>query len=165
VEIRLGQDASARSHIEKAISIRERTLGPESPAVAMALTDAMNLESKEGHWAQMRALAGRALGIREKALGKEHPLVAESLQGLGEALDHLGRAGEAVPLLERAVAQREKDGNRGVDSAEAALAQALWDLGDRARARSFAMGALAHPTQDSRGHAALQRWADEHAVK
>ena len=52
----------------------------------------------------------RALEIQEKALPSEHPTIAESLGNLALLYMAIGRLSEAGPLLERALAVREKVG-------------------------------------------------------
>lgn len=66
----------------------------------------------------------QALHRAEAGLGEGHPLTAACLGHLGELLSRIGRADEAVPLLRRAVALRE----RQLGPQDAALAAPLGDL-------------------------------------
>ena len=66
------------------------------------------LAAAEDDLERVRALFDHAARIFANGLGAEHPNVAYPLQGLGLALVDAGRAGEALPILERALAIRVK---------------------------------------------------------
>jgi tetratricopeptide (TPR) repeat protein len=82
----------------------------------------------------------RALTLIERLVGPDHPHVREVLLALGLLRLDRGEPALAAPLLERSVAGYEKAGGDPRDIAENrfALARALWDTGDKVRARKLA---------------------------
>ena len=86
---------------QRALSLEERRLGPEHPAVASTCASlAAVLHDQEPRAAE--ALAARALSIRVKRLGPTHPLVAASCTGLAGVVSSLGDNAEAQRLRDRA---------------------------------------------------------------
>ena len=79
---RAGKYGEARPLAERALEIREKSLGPEHIEVAAALNNIAAIYSAQGDYAQAEPLYQRVLTIREKALGPEHPDVARSLNNL-----------------------------------------------------------------------------------
>ncbi len=98
-----GQYAEGRTRTERALALREQTMGPDHPDVAASLNDMaiMYLRTSEPD----KALANyeRALAIWQNALGPEHPDVAICLLNLGNALEALHRYPEARTANERAL--------------------------------------------------------------
>jgi tetratricopeptide (TPR) repeat protein len=103
-----GAYAAARPLLERALTIREKALGPEHPQTADGLNNLAVLLYDQGGFTAARPLLERALAIREKALGPEHPETAESLNWLATLLYAQGDFTAARPLCERALAIREK---------------------------------------------------------
>jgi len=93
---------------ERAMSIKEKALGPDHPEVARSLDNLAILLQATRDYAGARPLFERALAIQEKALGPEHPDVAQSLTSLANLLYTTGNYAGARPLYERALAIREK---------------------------------------------------------
>src|SRR5438445_648492 len=60
----------------RALAIREKTLGPNHPDVAVSLNNLAALYRTQGQYAQAEPLYKRSLAIFEKALGPDHPDVA-----------------------------------------------------------------------------------------
>ncbi len=140
------REAQSRELAERAIQIKEKTLGKDHPAVASSLNNLAALLIATGDYAGARPLHERALAIREKSLGPDHPEVASSLNGLAKLLWNTGDYAGARPLLERALAIREKA--LGPDHPDVAqslngLAALLWNKGDYAGARPLFERALA----------------------
>ena len=77
-----GKYAEAEPLHQRALAIREKTLGPEHKDVATGLTNLARLYASQGEYAEAAPLYRRALAIREKTLGSEHPDVATSLNNL-----------------------------------------------------------------------------------
>jgi tetratricopeptide (TPR) repeat protein len=129
-----GSFGQAALLVRDALSIREKTLGPEHPDTAESLNDLGLLLHLQDDLEQARPLSERALAIREKVLGSEHPDTARSLNNLAHVLRVQGDLAGARPLHERALAIREKMlGPNHRDTAEslhnlAALLQAQGDL-------------------------------------
>ena len=64
---------------QRALAIREQSLGPEHPEIATSLSNLAVLYRDQGKYAQAEPLYQRALMIFEKVLGPEHPEVATVL--------------------------------------------------------------------------------------
>jgi class 3 adenylate cyclase/tetratricopeptide (TPR) repeat protein len=104
-----GRYDEARALGERALSTREKALGPDHCDVAKSLNELALIQVEQGRYAHGATLHERALAIREKALGPEHPDVAESLNNLAVVHFHVGRYAEAQPLFERALAIQERE--------------------------------------------------------
>jgi tetratricopeptide (TPR) repeat protein len=74
--------SEARRLYERALAIREKTLGPDHPDTATSLYYLGSLLQEQGDFAGARPLYERALAIHEKALGPDHPATAASLNDL-----------------------------------------------------------------------------------
>lgn len=99
---------AARPLYERALAIRERTLGLDHPETAANLAGLAVLHQDQGDLVGARPLYERALKIREQALGEEHQDTATSLADLALLLESLGELDQARALYERALAVREK---------------------------------------------------------
>jgi tetratricopeptide (TPR) repeat protein len=119
---------------ERAVSIRERVLGPDHPDTAKSLRCLANLLMNQHDMARARPLLERALSISEKVLGPENRDTAKSLSGLAILLRDRGNFARARRLLERALAINETVlGSEHPDTAENLSA-----LGNLARERGNA---------------------------
>ena len=98
-----GWDA-ARRYATRALTLREKILGPENLEVAGSLSMLAAVEDFEGRWTEALPLEQRALAIRRKVHGEIHPAVAGSLRHMGVYLYQLGRYAEAEPMMSRALA-------------------------------------------------------------
>ena len=103
-----GRYGEAEPLYGRALSIRERVLGPEHCEVASSLNNLAELYRTQGRYAEAEPLYERALAILEKALGPEHPQVATCLNNLARLYQKQGEYPKAKPLHERALAIREK---------------------------------------------------------
>lgn len=72
----------AANLLNDALTIREKTLGENHPAVAATLNNLAVLYGKRGKYKDAEPLCKRALEIREKVLGRDHPDVAKQLNNL-----------------------------------------------------------------------------------
>ena len=104
----VGRYAEAQPFLEEALDIREKTLGPEHPDVALSLNNLALLYHNQGQYGKAEPLYQRSLAIREKALGPDHPDVATSLNNLAALYYPQGQYGKAEPLYQRALAISEK---------------------------------------------------------
>jgi len=93
---------------QRALSIREQSLGPEHPDVADSLNNLANLYDSQGKYAEAELLYQRALSIREQSLGPEHPDVAALLNNLASSYRAQGKHAEAELLYQRALHIREQ---------------------------------------------------------
>jgi tetratricopeptide (TPR) repeat protein len=100
--------SSARPLFERALEIREKTVGPNHPDMAESLNNLGGLLRVQGDLAEAQPYYERALEIWEKALGPDHPSTAASLNNLGGLLQAQGDLPGARPYYERALAIREK---------------------------------------------------------
>ena len=106
--VRAGKYDEARPLAERALEIREKTLGPDHPDVAVTLNNLANLRRNKGDYATAEPLYQRALAIREKAFGTEHPDVAATLHTLANLHSSKGDHARAESLYQRALLIREK---------------------------------------------------------
>jgi tetratricopeptide (TPR) repeat protein len=92
-----GRYSEAAKVAEEALTVAEKTFGPNHPSVAISLSYLAMLHHAQGKYAEAEPLYKRALGIVEKALGPEHPHVATSLNNLALVYKAQGKYTEAEP--------------------------------------------------------------------
>lgn len=151
-----GQPVEAEQLYRRALAIRERKQGANSPDVAVVLNNLAALQAAQGHYTDAQSLFERALAIREHALGKEHVLTAESLNNLALLYAAQGNSTAAEPLYKRAVAILEKHRdtqNKALGRVLENYAALLYDTGHEnqakaleARAKVIRAAADARPT-------------------
>ncbi len=95
---------AARGFFTRALTLRERALGPDHAELAGTLSTIASLLDYEGRWSEALPLEERALGIRIARVGERDPSVAGSRRRIGLFLFQLGRYGEAEPMLARSLA-------------------------------------------------------------
>jgi len=98
------------------VAIREKTLGPNHPAVAAALNDLAHLYAEQNLYAEAEPLYKRALAIDESALGPDDPSVGALLNNLAILYNGLGRYAESEALYERVLRIDEKTRDPGQTS-------------------------------------------------
>ena len=98
-----GQYTKAQTSLERALEIREETLGSAHLDLAQSLNNLALLYDAQGQYVQAEPLYQRALHIAEKALGPAHPNVATSLNNLAELYRAQGQYTQAEPLYQRAL--------------------------------------------------------------
>jgi WD40 repeat protein/tetratricopeptide (TPR) repeat protein len=103
----LNRPSEAEHLFKRALSIKEKALGPSDVQVADTLHSLAELYRKQGQFSNAEPLYRRALNIAEKALGPEHPSVGTVLNNLAELYRAQGRYAEAETLLKRAVDKPE----------------------------------------------------------
>jgi CHAT domain-containing protein/tetratricopeptide (TPR) repeat protein len=133
---------AARALFERALTIKEKTLGPDHTSVALTLTSLANVHKSMGERASARPLYERALAIREKALGPAHPDVADTLDRLGELLVEEGDHAGARQVFERALGLYEQvygPDHPWVGNIRQHLAELLATVGDTADALRMAL--------------------------
>jgi Flp pilus assembly protein TadD len=102
-----GRYSEAIPLAQRALAIREKTLGPDHSDVVFSLNNLAMLYHKQGRYSDAEPLYKRSLAIREKAVGSDH-LVATVLNNLAELYRAQGRYTDAEPLYKRSLAIREK---------------------------------------------------------
>jgi len=126
-----GRFGEAEAQHRQALELLERTLGPDSLAVADALFKRSAARAAQGRPDEALELGHRALALREKALGPEHPEVGLGLAELAEVRWYRREFAEAerlslrsIEVLERALGPEHP----GLISALNTLATARIDL-------------------------------------
>ncbi len=104
----LGDYRQAVIITRQALSVAEKTFGPDHPNVAQSLNNLAVLYLNQGQYAQAEPLHKRALEITEKAFGPDHPDVATSLNNIAELYRALDKFAQAELLYKRSLAIREK---------------------------------------------------------
>jgi hypothetical protein len=87
--------------LDRALAIREKTLGPEHPYSNTTRTNLARLRLAQGAPSEALALSDAALAAHDKVLGTNHPWTKASARVNAVALDALGRADEAAALRAR----------------------------------------------------------------
>jgi len=102
------RSAEAEPLYQRAMQIREQTLGPDHLDVASSLNELAGLYLDQGQYVRAEPLFQRALQIREQTLGPDHALVARALNNLALLSWLQGRYTEAEPLYQRAMQIEEQ---------------------------------------------------------
>lgn len=98
-----GQYNQAIPLAERAVALREKSLGAGHPDTTNSLNSLAELYYYTGDYAQAEPLYRRVLVIREKTLGAEHSDTAAPLNGLAALYDDKGDYAQAEPLYRRAL--------------------------------------------------------------
>ena len=128
-----GGAPEAVASCERALRIKERTLGRDHPEVAASLVQIGFLRYVNGAQGPARNALERALEIRERSLGPDHPDVAATLLPLAALATDAGDHPKALELFERAFRIRETAfGPSSVEVAECldAIGAVLYRSGD-----------------------------------
>ena len=104
-----GRDEEAIPIYREVLRIRERTLGPVHPEVAVSLNNLASAYVATGRYSDAEALYLRSLEIRQEALGPNHPRVANAYNNLASLYHRQGRFREAEALYQRAVTILERE--------------------------------------------------------
>ncbi len=141
-----GRYHQAISLAERALTLREKSIGAEHLDTATTLNNLAFLYLAKGDYTQAVSLFRRALAICEKVLGVEHPNTAATLNNLALLYHAKGDYAQAAPLFRRALAVTEKTlGTEHPDTAATLnnLASLYRDKGDYAQAAPLLRRALA----------------------
>ena len=93
---------------EKALAIRERLLGKDSPDYAASLSNLADLYDSLGDKARAEAGYRRALEIRRRSQGEDHPSYAQALHNLAYVVFNRGDDDRAEALYLQALAIEER---------------------------------------------------------
>ena len=165
LELHDGKPAAARAAYQRALDI-SREHGEADPLeVAAALSGLGEVELFEGKTGAAIASFERATQpIEKRPRGRTHPFLVPILTDLGRARLRAGQPGQAIQVLDRAIAIADADRSSArtpAGRARFALAEALWTSGDRARAV-----ALARTARDELGGrpdlARVDQWLQRH---
>ena len=103
----IAQYAQAESLLQRALTIREHTLGIGHPSTASSLDNLAELYHEQGQYTRAEPLYQRALAIREGVVGSDHPSTATSLNNLARLYHDQRQYSKAEPLFLRALAVYE----------------------------------------------------------
>src|SRR5262249_38781591 len=98
----------AQAMLEKALDIREKTIGPNHPDIAFTLTLLANIAYYRQDFAKAEPLYQRAIAMLEKTLPPEHPQVAMRLNNLGIIYLNRNDFTKSEQLHKRALEIRER---------------------------------------------------------
>jgi tetratricopeptide (TPR) repeat protein len=104
VHTRFGEFEAAHRHIDRYITLVQRSEGPDSPAYACGQVLRAEVHVLGGDTVAALQAAQQALDIRRRALGTSHPLVALVYQHVAGLQHDLGRFREARALATEATA-------------------------------------------------------------
>ncbi len=133
----VGNYAQAEPLYQRALSIREKALGPDHPDTAQSLNNLADLYGMISDYAKEEPLLRRALSIREKILGPNHPDTASSLNNLAVLYVRMGDYVKAEPRFQRALSINEKilgPNHPGTATSVNNLASLYEDMGNYAKA-------------------------------
>ena len=102
------QYEQAEPLLQRALTIREKLLGPDHPDMATSLNNLALFYEKQGRYAQAEVFFQRTLAIQEKVLGPDHAHVATILNNLAMIYRDEGKHTHAEMLFQRALAIRKK---------------------------------------------------------
>jgi tetratricopeptide (TPR) repeat protein len=102
------QYGDAELLFKRALTIREKVLGPDHSDVALTLNNLALLYKEQGKDFEAEPLYEQALSIYEKALGPDHSHVATCLNNLASLYKSQGKYAEAEPLFVQSLAICEK---------------------------------------------------------
>ena len=104
----LGDYTKAEGFAREVVALRRKSLGPDSPLLAVALGSLADELSGQGKLAEAETTAREALILARKAPGIEPDQVAGTLNNLASALEGQGKLAEAEGLYREAVAIARK---------------------------------------------------------
>jgi tetratricopeptide (TPR) repeat protein len=128
-----GQHDKALKLRQQVLELRERFLGAEHFNTSLIRMDIANSQLDLGQPARALALFEQVRALFEKTADLDSPVGALLMAGKGEALRKLGKASEAMPLLENAlqIAGKHKGRPEYLATVQSALARTLWDAGQQ----------------------------------
>ena len=100
------QEAQERSL--RVLAIRQKSMAPDDPAIAHALSDLGDVATQLGHYDQAIDYYRRALAVAKKGVGPDHPINDSLHVNLGSVLRASGRLTEALAELDQARAIIER---------------------------------------------------------
>lgn len=94
----LGLYARAQALQQKAVDIRQRVLGPESPETLKSMSALAHTMLEQGRLADAETLQRQTLSVQTRVLGQVHPDTLWSMSNLGRILWSKGRYADAEKL-------------------------------------------------------------------
>jgi tetratricopeptide (TPR) repeat protein/predicted Ser/Thr protein kinase len=128
----------AQLHLERAVELRKRTLGPDHPDTLTSMDDLGVLYNLQSKYAAAEALLSQVLAARQRVLGNDHQDTLATMSNLGLAIAYEGDVARAAPIFAKVLeADRRLLGeeNPATLSVLDNLAGAYRDLGKWAEAQ------------------------------
>jgi tetratricopeptide (TPR) repeat protein/tRNA A-37 threonylcarbamoyl transferase component Bud32 len=141
-----GRSTEAIEYQQRARLLKEKTLGPDDPDVAISTGNVAIALSEIGRHEEALKLSEQSLSIRRRTQGDSHPHVADALCNRGEILFGLGRLTEALSSYREALRiwqESQGDDNPILAYALTGAGRALIALGRPGEARPLLERALA----------------------
>jgi eukaryotic-like serine/threonine-protein kinase len=161
---RLNRTDEAIRKNQRALQIQRETVGSSHPHVAGTLSNQAEFLLSSRRFEEARENAMQAVAILEGELGIENPDLAIPLMAVGLSDLEMGRAGAAIPTLERALVLCESQRPEHVRTPEVrfALARAIGER-DRLSQRALLLAERARATfardpQAKMQMASVDRW-------
>jgi len=158
----------AEALFRRALSIRERVLGPEHFGLVQNINNLAALHYARGELEQAEPLFLRALAISEKHLGEGHPEVAVTLNNLARLYFRRADYTAAAPLLTRLLTIKQE--SLGASHPEVAtiltslakvrLAEGQYDAGEQLARRALGVREKIHVPNDPAIATALETLAE-----
>jgi tetratricopeptide (TPR) repeat protein len=104
LHVRDGRLSEAERLMLRVLDLRSTALGPEDPAVGLAMSNLAGVIAMRGECARARPMYLKAQGLVEAVEGRNHLFVAIPLHGMAMCRLDEGRPDEAVTLLREASA-------------------------------------------------------------
>ena len=159
------QPEAAREHLERALELKARTLGERHVDVGIAWFNLGMMLSNAHQYAEAREPMITAMSIFADTVGPSHPLSAFASSGLCNVDLGLGDARSAARLCGEAL---ERFASSPVSTmwesrVTFTMAEALWGLGERTRARELAQRALGLGRVEDPSRARnIEIWLEKH---
>jgi CHAT domain-containing protein/tetratricopeptide (TPR) repeat protein len=100
--------SEAEEAVQRALTLRKKSLGADDPAVADQLVELARLDCKQNKQSQAEPLLVEAARIRERAFGAESAPFADVLSERAAVLSSERRFTDAEPLYRQAIAIKQK---------------------------------------------------------
>jgi tetratricopeptide (TPR) repeat protein len=150
---RQGRLREAVEDAHRAVAVKEKIHGPDSPDVGMSLSNLAILLDQMGDVEPAVRHIERAVRALEAGLGSEHPRTAVLLSNYAEILNRLGRFSEAREMSRRALAIFEdQSAPDGVTLSYPLTALGLAHLGDGMAAQAIPILERAVEIRDEKEH-------------
>jgi tetratricopeptide (TPR) repeat protein/tRNA A-37 threonylcarbamoyl transferase component Bud32 len=165
MQLEQGDCAAALESFKSALAIEEAALGSDHPAVAGTLANMAQAQKWLGDLEGMLSNHARAIEIYERHLEPKHPRFASIRHQYGTALALAGRHEQARVQLEQGLAiglTQESSAPEEIAATRFALAQSLWELGERELAREQAAIARGLLAADDPQLENITAWMSEH---
>ena len=104
----LGLFPQARTQLERALGLYERTLGPENPKTLTTMSRLGRTAWLQGEYAEAETLLGRALGVQQRVLSPDHPDTLYSMNNLGNVYRAQGKDPQAETLYSQTLEARRR---------------------------------------------------------